>query len=305
MNKEGVMKNLISKPNQDYQLLDSGYGKKLEMIAGIRVERPCPQAIWAPKLPETEWKKATSICLRQKDGGGHWKHLKGEPSDLFYHWSNSEDIQLKYKLKLTSFGHCGIFFEQEPVWDLLTKESLRLKKELNRQVKFLNLFGYTGGASMALAATGAEVFHVDSAKGVLNWGRDNQRQSQLGNQKINFVHQDIREFLKHSIKKGFKYDGILADPPSWGHGANKEVWEFENNIQEFVNDCYKVLTKEKSFFLLSSHTHGVQQEALRNVMSQHTCRKILQTGEIGVAHHNEKDERILPAGIYGFAHQIC
>ncbi len=299
------MKHLISKPKSDYQLLDSGFGKKLEVISGITVERPCPQAIWAPKLKESDWKKATSICFRQKDGGGHWKHSKGEPEDLKYHYTTPQGHELTCKLKLTSFGHCGIFFEQEPVWELLCNEAAVLQKELNRPLKFLNLFAYTGGASLALAAQGIEVFHVDSAKGVLNWGRDNQRKSNLTNQKISFVQQDIREFLKHSAKKGFKYDGILADPPSWGHGADKEVWEFENHLQDFVLDCYKVLAKEKSFFFLSSHTHGVQHEALKNVMNHHTCRKIVEAGEIGVAHYDEKDTRLLPAGIYSFARQIC
>lgn len=298
------MKHLISKPKQDYQLLDSGFGKKLEMIGGIRVERPSPQAIWAPRLSENEWKKATSICVRQKDGGGHWKHLKEEPTGLFYHWKNPEDKNLRFKLKFTSFGHCGIFFEQEPVWQLLSEEAIRVRKEIKRPLKFLNLFAYTGGASMALASLGAEVFHVDSAKGVLNWGRDNQRQSDLASEHIHFVQQDIREFLKHSIRKGFKYDAILADPPSWGHGANKEVWEFEDNIQEFVNDCYRVLNREKSFFFLSSHTHGVQHEALRNLMSVYPGKKNVEVGEISVAHHPEKDDRLLPAGIFSFASNI-
>lgn len=296
------MQNLISKNIPGYELLDSGFGKKLEIISGVTVERPSPQAIWAPRLSEQEWKKATSVCIRKTDGGGTWNHRgdHGEtgPTGLSISYQDS----LKFKLKFTSFGHCGVFFEQQAVWDSLTAEAKTLTQELGRPLKFLNLFGYTGCASLAVARTGAEVFHVDSSKGVLTWGRENAELSGLDLKKLKFVQEDVRAFLKHSLRKGFKYDGILADPPSWGHGANKEVWEFEQMIHELVMDCANVLTREKSFFFLSSHTHGVQAEALRNVMNDHKSKKEITVGELGVKH--SRDERILPAGIYAFARNI-
>jgi 23S rRNA (cytosine1962-C5)-methyltransferase len=293
------MNNLVSDNIPGYTLLDSGFGKKLEVIAGVTVERPSPQAIWAPRLNENEWKKATSVCIRKNDGGGTWKHRGDkEPQGLLI-----EHDELKFKLKFTSFGHCGVFFEQRAVWDTLTTESTRLSKELGRPLKFLNLFGYTGCASLAVAKTGAEVFHVDSSKGVLNWGRENAELSKLDLKKLKFVQEDVNAFVKHSLRKGFKYDGILADPPSWGHGANKEVWEFENMIHDLIMDCFNVLTREKSFFFLSSHTHGVQSEALKNLMNDHRSKKEIVIGELGVRHSN--DERILPAGIYSFAKNIC
>lgn len=291
------MTNLVSNNIPGYELLDSGHGKKLEIIAGIRVERPSPQAIWAPKLPESEWKKATSVCIRKSDGGGTWKHQGKEPQGLNLEWE-----KLKFNLKFTSFGHCGVFFEQEAVWRTLLSETRALEKELGRPVKFLNLFGYTGCASLAVLSTGAEVFHVDSSKGVLTWGRENAEASRLDMKKIKFVQEDVKSFVKHSLRKGFKYDAILADPPSWGHGANKEVWEFENMIHELVTDCYNILTREKSFFFLSSHTHGVQSEALRNIMNDHKSKKDVVVGELGVKHTN--DPRILPAGIYSLAKNI-
>lgn len=294
---------LISDKFSDYQLIDSGHGKKLEIISGLTVERPSPQAIWAPRLKESEWQKATSVCVRKNDGGGTWVHKKGKPSeDLTFHYKTPEDKILDFKLKLTSFGHCGVFFEQKIVWEQLALECIRLKKELNRPVKFLNLFGYTGCASVAALSTGADVFHVDSSKGVLTWGKENVSASKLDSSKIKFVQEDVRNFVKHSIKKGFKYDGILADPPSWGHGANKELWEFENMIQELVSDCFKILQKEQSFFFLSSHTHGVQNHALKNLMSDNHKKMSLDFGELGVKHQN--DDRILPAGIYTFAKKI-
>jgi len=291
--------NLISKNIPGYALLDSGFGKKLEIISGVTVERPSPQAIWAPRLSEGEWKKATSVCIRKSDGGGTWKHRGDkEPQNLLAEWNN-----LKFKLKFTSFGHCGVFFEQAAVWETLTAETIRLEKELGRPLKFLNLFGYTGCASLAVLSAGAEVFHVDSSKGVLTWGKENVDASKLDSKKIKFVQEDVKAFVKHSLRKGFRYDGILADPPSWGHGANKEVWEFDQMIHELVTDCFNILTREKSFFFLSSHTHGVQQEALKNIMNDHRSKKDITIGELGVLHQN--DERILPAGIYSFARNIC
>jgi 23S rRNA (cytosine1962-C5)-methyltransferase len=298
------MKSLISKNISGYELLDSGFGKKLEIIAGVCVERPCPQAIWAPRLSENEWKKATSVCIRKSDGGGVWQHKNNKsPDGIFLEWLTEEEKKLNFKLKFTSFGHCGVFFEQVAVWNTLTAETIRLQKQLGRPIKFLNLFGYTGCASLAVLSTGAEVFHVDSSKGVLTWGQENVSASKLDSKKIKFVQEDVRAFLKHSIKKVFKYDGILADPPSWGHGANKELWEFDQMIFELVNDCFNVLTRENSFFFLSSHTHGVQTEALNNVMNGHRSKKVIESGELGLAHSN--DERILPAGIYSFAKNIC
>jgi 23S rRNA (cytosine1962-C5)-methyltransferase len=298
------MKSLISKNISGYELLDSGFGKKLEIIAGLCVERPCPQAIWAPRLNESEWKKASSVCVRKSDGGGVWQHKNTRAiENLSLDWQTEEQKKLSFQLKFTSFGHCGVFFEQAAVWNTLVAEATSLQTKLQRPIKFLNLFGYTGCASLAVLSTGAEVFHVDSSKGVLSWGKDNVVQSKLDPGKIKFVQEDVRAFLKHSLKKGFKYDGILADPPSWGHGANKELWEFDQMIYELVNDCYNVLTRENSFFFLSSHTHGVQTEALNNVMNGHHSKKIIESGELGLLH--SKDERILPAGIYSFAKNIC
>jgi 23S rRNA (cytosine1962-C5)-methyltransferase len=297
------MKNLTSENIPGYTLQDSGFGKKLEIIAGITVERPSPQAIWAPRLSDEQWKKATSVCIRKTDGGGSWQHRGGkEPNDLVLSWKTELNKELKFKLKFTSFGHCGVFFEQAAVWNTLVSETMALQEKLGRPVKFLNLFGYTGCASLAVLSTGAEVFHVDSSKGVLTWGKENVDLSGLDSKKIKFVQEDVKGFVKHSLRKGFKYDVILADPPSWGHGANKEVWEFDQMIHELVTDCYNILTRENSLFFLSSHTHGVQSEALRNIMNDHKSKKEITVGELGVRHSN--DERVLPAGIYSLAKNI-
>lgn len=285
---------MITQNLPHYDLIDSGLGRKLENINGILVTRPSPQAIWKPIRKDAEWLKATSNCIRTKDGGGKWEHKKEPPKDLFFPFEIDQK-KLQFKLKFTSFGHCGIFFEQIPVWNWLYEEVKILKQKLGRQPKVINLFGYTGCASLVMAAAGAEVFHVDSAKGVLEWGKENQAASSLDPKFIRWVQEDAQEFLKHSFKKGFSYDGILADPPSWGHGVKKEMWDFEKHISLLTELLLSVLHKENSFLFLSSHTHGVQTEALKNVIFDSRW-KSMETGELGVKHKN--DGRILPAGIF-------
>jgi 23S rRNA (cytosine1962-C5)-methyltransferase len=285
---------MITKDLPQYELLDSGLGKKLEIISGIKVSRPSPQAIWKPRLDATAWNQASSNCLRTKDGGGKWEHKK-EPSPNLTMPFDIDGRKLIFRLKFTTFGHCGVFFEQIPVWIWLYHEIKTLKEKLGRAPKVVNLFGYTGCASIVMAAAGAEVFHVDSSKGILDWGKENLSLSKLPQTSVRWVHEDAQEFLKHSFKKKFSYDGILADPPSWGHGANKEVWDFEKSIHVLTELMISVLNRDNSFLFLSSHTHGVQPEALKNIIYDRRWKEVVP-GELGVKHQN--DERILPAGIF-------
>lgn len=285
---------MITENLPQYELLDSGLGRKLEIIAGVKVTRPSPQAIWKPNLKEDEWNLATSNCIRTKDGGGKWEHKKGASPELTLPFK-IDGKTLQFRLKFTSFGHCGIFFEQVPVWQWLYQETKTLKEKLGRAPKMINLFGYTGAASLVMAAAGAEVFHVDSSKGVLEWGKENQALSSLDPKSIRWVQEDAQEFLRHSFKKNFRYDGILADPPSWGHGVKKEVWDFEKHIHLLAELLLSVLNRENSFLFLTSHTHGVQTEALKNIIADQRWKKI-ESGELGVKHQH--DTRVLPAGIY-------
>lgn len=285
---------MITENLPQYELLDSGLGRKLEIIAGLKVNRPSPQAIWKPVLKDTEWNSASSNVIRTKDGGGKWEHKKGEPTNLSFPFE-IDGKKLQFRLKFTSFGHCGIFFEQIPVWQWLYEEVKVLKQKLGRAPKVVNLFGYTGCASLVMAAAGAEVFHVDSSKGVLEWGKDSQKLSRLPENSIRWVQGDAQEFLRHSFKKKFTYDGILADPPSWGHGVKKEVWDFEKHIHLLVELILSDLNRDNSFLFLSCHTHGVQPEALRNLIHDKRWKQV-NCGELGVKHQN--DSRILPAGIF-------
>lgn len=285
---------MITKDLPNYELLDSGLGKKLEIISGIKVSRPSPQAIWKPRLDASAWSQASSNCVRTKDGGGKWEHKK-EPSPNLTIPFDIDGRKLIFRLKFTTFGHCGVFFEQIPVWTWLYHEVKTLKEKLGRAPKVVNLFGYTGCASIVMAAAGAEVFHVDSSKGILDWGKENLSLSKLPQASVRWVHEDAQEFLKHSFKKKFTYDGILADPPSWGHGANKEVWDFEKSIHVLTELMISVLNRDNSFLFLSSHTHGVQPEALKNIIHDKRWKEVIP-GELGVKH--QLDERILPAGIF-------
>ncbi|MBL7665308.1 MAG: class I SAM-dependent methyltransferase [Bacteriovoracaceae bacterium] len=287
------MKDMVSKYDTNYELIDSGMGRKFERIAGVMVERPSPQAIWKP-LKESDWKQATSVCSRTKDGGGFWEHKKKLPEPLIFE-QQILDKKLSFLLKFTSFGHCGLFFEQLPIWEQIAKNVTKQKELLKRPPKFLNLFGYTGAASLVAAAFGAEVVHVDSAKSVLEWGRKSQGLSKLDSAKVQWVHEDALKFMQFSAKKGKTFDGILLDPPSWGHGVKKEKWEFEKNLSDMMESVYQTLEKNNSFVIMTSHTHGVQAQALKNLFgkfsfSEEAC------GDLGVAHKN--DSRILPAGMY-------
>lgn len=297
---------MIANTFNDYQLLDSGNGKKLETIAGIKVERPSPQAIWAPTLNDKDWANTSSRCIRKKDGGGVWEHSKGDPSPLQLTWMSESDIKFFFKLKFTPFGHCGIFFEQSSVWNQIAKiTKLQKEKIKGRAPRFLNLFGYTGAASIVAAKNGAEVYHIDSAKSVLDWGRENQKLNLINENSIKWFHSDVIRFLENTIKRQEKFDGILADPPSWGHGAKKEVWEFDKQISQLIELISKTLHTKNSYIILTTHMPGVQQHALKNVLESSLSEQRgfskhqFSCDEMGIFHSNDK--RILPAGIFSCA----
>ena len=284
-----------------YELIDSGLGDKLERIGNYYVQRPCPQAIWARQRPQKDWQQAQSVCHRNADGGGYWEHppVKGKNKEPRFDiaWPVAGEA-LRFQVRFTSFGHCGIFFEQSSIWQLLFERTKALAERLGRAPKMANLFGYTGCASLVMAAAGAEVFHVDSAKGVLNWGKENQQLNPWLSGSVRWIHDDVRSFLQFSEKRGFAYDGILVDPPSWGHGTKKQKWNFDEDIAELVSLLLACTNKEQGFCLLSSHTHGVQHQALKNVFFNNGANSV-DCGELGVKHAH--DERILPAGIYALA----
>lgn len=257
----------MSKNKQTYQLLDSGHFQKLENVGGFRLVRPSPSAVWECDLDTKEWKTYDALFERHSDGDGDWK-IKNP--DIKEPWMI--DVSgVKFKMKLTSFGHLGIFPEQRKNW-LQLQEICAARKKLkpDAPLKVLNMFAYTGGSTMFCAKGGAEVAHVDASKGSVNWARENAEASGLGKAPIRWLVDDVQEFVKREIRRGNKYQGIILDPPSYGRGPNKEVWDIEKHLMPFLRELEKLFADDLCFILLSCHSPGYTPTALENQLRQVT-----------------------------------
>ena len=276
---------------QDYKLIDMANGQKLEKWGKYILSRPDPQIIWKEKMYPEEWKKADAIYSRSKTGGGSWKYNKKLP----------ENWQIKYKglifnIKPMGFKHTGLFPEQAVNWDWMIEKIQNAKRE----IKVLNLFAYTGGATVACLYAGASVCHVDSSKGMVSWAKENVYSSGLADKKIRYIVDDVNKFVAREIRRGNKYDAIIMDPPSYGRGANGEVWQFENNIYDLVELCKQVLSDNPLFFLINSYTTGISSTVLANILNLTIEKKYkgqVTCGEVGLPMENS--DLILPCGIYG------
>ena len=276
---------------KEYKIIDMANGQKLERWGDIILSRPDPQIVWKNKSYPDEWKKANAIYSRSKTGGGSWEYKKKMPSS----W------QIKYKdltfnIKPMGFKHTGLFPEQAVNWDWMRNKI----ENANREIKVLNLFAYTGGATVACLASGASVCHVDSSKGMVTWAKENVASSGLADKKVRYIVDDVVKFVNREIRRGNKYDAIIMDPPSYGRGANGEVWQFEDNIYDLVELCTKVLSDKPLFFLINSYTTGISSTVLANILNLTVSKKYegkVEAGEIGLP--MEKSKLILPCGIYG------
>ena len=280
--------NLASDWN-DYQILDMANGEKLEKWNNITLVRPDPQIIWKQKTYPEKWKKADAKYSRSNTGGGAWNYNKKLPSA----W------QVKYKdlifnIKPMGFKHTGLFPEQAVNWDWMINKI----KSTNKEIKVLNLFAYTGGATVACLSAGASVCHVDSSKGMVSWAKENVTSSGLQDRKVRYIVDDVVKFVNREIRRGNKYDAIIMDPPSYGRGTNGEVWKFEDNIYDLVELCSKVLTDKPLFFLINSYTTGISSMVLENILKLNIHAKgKFSNGEIGIPMQNSN--LVLPCGIYG------
>ncbi len=246
---------------KDYQLLDAGDKEKLESWKNIILRRPDPMAIWPKTNPEL-WKKADAIYHRSSNGGGHWEYLK--KIDSF--WTVDFD-DLTFKVSPTNFKHTGLFPEQAANWKFIYD---KIKKSKRDDVKVLNLFAYTGAATMAASKAGAkEVVHVDAAKGMIDWAKENMHLNHLDNHIIRYIVDDCLKFLKREVKRGHRYDGIIMDPPSYGRGPNNELFKFEDKINDLLEESVKLLSNNALFLIINSYTTGYSQTVLRNVLSMH------------------------------------
>ena len=249
---------------QDYEVIDTGDGEKLERWKNIVLRRPDPQAIWPKQQPEL-WESADAWYHRSARGGGEWEFRKKLPEK----WTvNYRD--LKFYVRPTGFKHTGLFPEQAVNWDWMAD----LIKNAGRPVKVLNLFGYTGGATMACARAGAHVTHVDAAKGMVQWAGENRELSKLDETSTRWIIEDAGKFVAREIRRGNKYDGILMDPPSYGRGPGGEVWKLENELYGLVSACAQVLSDNALFMLINSYTTGLQPAVLNNMLTM-TVQKFL------------------------------
>lgn len=281
----------ISNEWKDYECLDAGNGEKLERWGNIVLRRPEPLAMWPIEMDNT-WKKVDGVYYRFVDGGGHWEFNKKLPD----FWTvNYKD--LKFKVSPTNFKHTGLFPEQACNWDFMMDKI----KNANRPIKVLNLFGYTGGATVACSKAGAElVVHVDAARGMVEWAKENAKLSGIENNYIKFLVDDCLKFVEREIRRGNKYDAIVMDPPSYGRGPSGEVWKLEKNLEELVSRCTLLLSDKPLFFLINAYTTGVSSTVLHNILKLtvgKTYGGIVDAGEIGLP--ISKNDLVLPCGIYG------
>jgi 23S rRNA (cytosine1962-C5)-methyltransferase len=261
---------------QDYKLLDATDGYRLESWGGVILVRPDPQIVWKFEKRSPMWDKAHAVYHRSSKGGGESAYRKKFPAQ----WNIKYD-NMTFKVTPTGFKHTGIFPEQATNWDEYAK---MIAKE-NRELNILNLFGYTGGATLACAAAGAKVCHVDASKGVVAWGRENQQLSGLGDKPIRWIVDDCIKFVQREIRRGNKYDGIIMDPPSYGRGPNGEVWKLEDNIFQLLDLCSQILSDDPLFVAVNSYTTGVSpsvMEYMLDVMMRDKYKGTVSAQEIGL-----------------------
>ena len=279
----------IARDWKDYEIIDMANGEKLERWGNVTLIRPDPQIIWKEKSFPEKWNKANARYKRSSSGGGGWKYNK----------KVSENWQIKYKdltfnIKPMGFKHTGLFPEQAINWDWMIEKI----KKAKTPVKVLNLFAYTGGATVACSYAGAQVCHVDSSKGMTTWAKENIASSGLSKRPVRFIVDDVVKFVNREIRRGNTYQAIIMDPPSYGRGTNGEVWKFEENIADLVDLCAKILAEDALFFLINSYTTGISSTVLENILRMKIHKKgKFSNGEVGLPMSNSK--LILPCGIYG------
>lgn len=283
----------------DYELIDCGDFEKLERFGKFITIRPEPQAVWSKKLSMQEWEKTAHVKFVPKSSSsGEWKKFREMPErwNLRYKIPGSKSA-LEFRLALTSFKHVGIFPEQAVNWDYIYESIQHLTPNPSPKgegsLKFLNLFAYTGGASLAAKVAGADVTHLDSIKQVVTWARENQDQSKLSN--IRWLVEDALKYVKREVKRGNKYHGIILDPPAYGNGPDGEKWKLEDNIQEMMQNVLQLLDEKNHFLILNAYSLGFSSLVIENMLKEKAGEK-LETGELFL---ESKTNLKLPLGVFG------
>lgn len=273
----------------EYKCLASGNGEKLERWGSFILRRPDPQIIWN-KSDNTIWDNWDAFYHRSNKGGGNWEFKHSLPEYWTINYKN-----LNFKVSPTNFKHTGIFPEQAVNWDYIMKKISNIDKE---DIRVLNLFAYTGCATMAAAKAGAsEVVHVDASRGMIEWAKENMHLCGLDDKKIRFIVDDVIKFLEREKRRGRTYHAIIMDPPSYGRGPKGEVWRLEDNLKELLMKARELLDEDYSFLLINSYTTGVSPTSLNNILNLNFKNANIETGEIGLP--IEENELVLPCGIYG------
>ena len=268
---------LSSKNFNDYVLLDAGDGEKLESWNGIILRRPDPMAIWSKLKPEL-WNKADATYTRSSKGGGSWSFNKKLPKEWTVNYND-----LTFKVSPTNFKHTGIFPEQAANWDFISD-----KLQGHNNAKALNLFAYSGVATTVAASKHIEeVVHVDAAKGMVEWAKENRDLSKLSEEKIRYIVDDCLKFMRREVRRGRKYDGIIMDPPSYGRGPNNELFKFEEQINPLIIEGLNLLSDKPLFFIINTYTTGYSATVIENTLRRHIEQKGLkgkiEADELGIA----------------------
>ncbi len=272
---------------EDYEIRECGDGMKKERWGDIVLVRPDPQVIWP--LRSRDWGDYDGFYHRSKKGGGTWEYKRRLPENWKIRYKDRT-----FKIHPTNFKHTGLFPEQAVNWDWFSQK-IRASK---RNVKVLNLFGYTGGATVAAASAGAQVCHVDAAKGMVNWCKDNAALSGLGNAPIRYIIDDCLKFVEREIRRGNEYDGIIMDPPSYGRGSKGEIWQFERDLWGLLQKCRQILSKNPLFVLVNAYTTGVSPTVVGNLLRESVGYDVgsITSGEVGLPISSSNN--VLPCGLY-------
>ena len=280
---------LLANDWKDYEILDASNGEKLERWDNIVLLRPDPQIIWDNGSLMKKYDNINAHYIRSNKGGGHWENLRKTKERWIVSYKD-----LKFNIKQMGFKHTGLFPEQAVNWDFMMDKIKRSK----RDIKVLNLFAYTGGATVACLKAGASVVHVDSSRGMVDWAKENVMSSNLQDKSVRYLVDDVVKFVKREIRRGNKYDAIVMDPPSYGRGANGEVWDIEKDLFGLVELCMEILSEEPLFFIINSYTTGLSKEVFTNILKVTIGKKYtgkIYSEEIGLPIKNSS--LVLPCGI--------
>jgi len=284
----------------DYELLDSGAGEKLERFGAYVLARPEPKALWDKSLPDAQWRRLAHTTFTPgagfgkagKEDSGTWNRLKKMDDQWHIQYANADGLKMDLRLGLTSFKHVGVFPEQAPNWDYIYRQTRSLAQKLGRTPRVLNLFAYTGGASLAAKAAGADVTHLDSVRQVVTWARGNMENSGLDG--IRWVVEDAMKFAQREARRGNRYDGIILDPPAYGHGPDGEKWKLDECLFGMLRSVGEILAPQDAFLVLNLYSNGYSALLGETVLRQAMRVGEMESGELAL---NDKFGKALPLSI--------